>query len=197
MGKGRGHKLLAAFDGQSLIRRSVSAALASDCQKVVVVTGYRSKDISAQIVDLSCEVAHNADYQSGMAGSLRTGVEAASKDGADAIMILLADMPRLSTEHLVVLIAAFRSSGGKAMVRAVGGGSPGNPVIFPNRCFDDLRKLRGDVGARSLIGTGLVPVVDVEIGDAALVDVDTVEQVLSEGGIVVDLRARIAVDPRR
>lgn len=183
MVEGRGHKLLALFSGQSLIRRSVSTAIASDCARVVVVTGHRSAEIAAQLHDLPCEVVRNAQYKSGMASSLRTGVEAALKGCPDGIMIMLADMPRLSTGHLDKLIAAFRSAHGRVIVRAFGGGSPGNPVIIPDDLYNYLQKLTGDVGARSLIEMGLVPVLDVEIGEAALTDVDTAEQILAEGGI--------------
>jgi len=113
MVEGRRHKLLALFDGQSLVRRSVSTALASDCGSVVVVTGHRSTEIAAQVRDLPCEVIHNAEYASGIAGSLRTGVKAASKGCPGGIMIMLADMPRLSTGHVDTLIAAFRSGQGR------------------------------------------------------------------------------------
>jgi|AraplaMF_Cvi_mMF_1032049.scaffolds.fasta_scaffold00026_65 molybdenum cofactor cytidylyltransferase len=183
MVEGRRHKLLALFDGQSLVRRSVSTALASDCGSVVVVTGHRSTEIAAQVRDLPCEVIHNAEYASGIAGSLRTGVKAASKGCPGGIMIMLADMPRLSTGHVDTLIAAFRSGQGRVIARAVGSGSPGNPVIFPHDLYNDLQILTGDVGARSLIEMGNVPVLDVEIGEAALADVDTAEEMLAEGGI--------------
>lgn len=184
MGEGGLHKLLATFAGVPLVRKSVSSALASDCENVFVVTGHQHEDVVKAIGDLSCEVVRNDDYASGIAGSLRLGVAAATRAGPDGIMIALADMPMLSTPDFDALIAAFRDCGGRSVVRATGRRAPGNPVIFPRVLHGELQDLTGDVGARSLINKGYVPVLDVDIGDAALVDVDTVEQVLAAGGVL-------------
>jgi molybdenum cofactor cytidylyltransferase len=123
------------------------------------------------------------------------GVGAAVPTRPDGIMIVLADMPELSTEHLDALVAAFRHSGPGSIVRAVAKGAPGNPVIVPQVLYGDLQQLGGDVGARSLIKSTGVRVVDVEIGAAALLAVDTVEQLFGRGRIAPI--AREALIPRK
>jgi len=45
-------------------------------------------------------------------------------------------------------------------------------------------RLEGDVGARHIIETSGVPVVDIDIGDAAHLDVDTPEAVIGAGGVL-------------
>ncbi|EJJ26170.1 nucleotidyltransferase family protein [Rhizobium sp. CF142] len=182
MGEGGPHKLLATFDGIPLVRRSVTNALGCDCTGVFVVAGHRHEEVTAPIHDLPCRIIRNEGYESGMAGSLRLGVAAAARTAPDGIMITLADMPDLLTEHLDVLVAAFRGSGANSIVRAVGHGTQGNPVIFPRILHGDLQELKGDIGARSLVKSSGIQVVDVEIGATALLDVDTVEQVLAAGG---------------
>ena len=47
-----------------------------------------------------------------------------------------------------------------------------------------MLRLQGDVGARHVIESGSVGVIDVEIGHAASVDVDTAEAMAEAGGVL-------------
>ncbi|EPE98088.1 NTP transferase domain-containing protein [Rhizobium grahamii] len=184
MGEGGPHKLLAEFDGVPLIRRSVMTAIGSQASSVVVVTGHRKDALETAVSGLNITTVHNPDYASGMASSLATGFSVEQARSADGILVMLADMPGVSTGDLDALIGAFRQSNGQSIIRAVSGGKRGNPVILPKSLFAEVLKLEGDVGARHIVETSGVPVVDVDIGDAAHLDVDTPEAVISAGGIL-------------
>ncbi|WP_420409644.1 NTP transferase domain-containing protein [Hoeflea sp.] len=183
MGEAAGHKLLARFDGEPLIRRMTRVALASKAQATVVVTGHRAEDISECLGDLDATVVINPDYASGMASSLKTGLEALNQTAGGAL-ILLGDMPGLTAGHLDALIDAFAESGGASIVRASDGERRGNPVILPRAAFAEVRALSGDVGARAVIESGAWPVIDVPIGPSARLDVDTPEAVEAAGGTI-------------
>ncbi|MGO7905584.1 NTP transferase domain-containing protein [Rhizobium leguminosarum] len=182
MGEGGRHKLLAEFDGVPLVRRSALTALAADAASVIVVTGHRRSEIEAALDGLALTFIDNPDYASGMASSLKAGFSSRDADSAEGILVMLADMPGISTTHLDALISAFRNTGGKAVVRAVSQGKPGNPVILPRSLSQAVPRLQGDVGARDIIATSGLPVLDVDVGDAALLDVDTPDEVLAAGG---------------
>ncbi|MGO7872267.1 NTP transferase domain-containing protein [Rhizobium leguminosarum] len=182
MGEGWRHKLLAEFDGVPLVRRSALTALAADAASVIVVTGHRRSEIEAALDGLALTFIDNPDYASGMASSLMAGFSSRDADSAEGILVMLADMPGISTTHLDALISAFRNAGGKAVVRAVSQGKPGNPVILPRSLSQAVLRLEGDVGARDIIATSGLPVLDVDVGDAALLDVDTPDEVLAAGG---------------
>ncbi|MBY5694528.1 NTP transferase domain-containing protein [Rhizobium leguminosarum] len=182
MGEGGKHKLLAEFDGVPLVRRSALTALAADAASVIVVTGHRRSEIEAALNGLALTFIDNPDYASGMASSLIRGFSSRDADSTDGILIMLADMPGISTTHLDALISAFRNSGGEAVVRAVSRGKPGNPVILPRSLNQAVLRLEGDVGARDIIATSGLPVLNVDVGDAALLDVDTPDEVLAAGG---------------
>ncbi|MDZ7599848.1 MAG: molybdopterin-binding/glycosyltransferase family 2 protein [Hoeflea sp.] len=183
MGEAAGHKLLASFEGETLIRRMARTALASKAAATIVVTGHRGAEIAAELAGLDVDLAANPDFASGMASSLRRGLEAL--DGAVAgALVLLGDMPALRPEHLDLLIDSFAQARGRAVVRACDGERRGNPVILPRAAFADAMRLQGDVGARALIESGAWPVIDVEIGPAARIDVDTPEAVLAAGGMI-------------
>ncbi|MEH0295523.1 nucleotidyltransferase family protein [Agrobacterium sp. CCNWLW71] len=182
MGKTGASKLLAEFDGIALVRRSALVALGSTADAVIVVTGHRRLEIEAALDGLRVECVENPMYVSGMATSLAAGVSRCRDRVADAILVMLADMPGLISDDLDQLIAAFRSTDGEVVVRAMGAGRPGNPVILPKSLFEAVAQLDGDVGARRVIEASGLPVVHVEIGQAALLDVDTPEAVRAAGG---------------
>ncbi|CAD7044985.1 4-diphosphocytidyl-2C-methyl-D-erythritol kinase [Pseudorhizobium endolithicum] len=182
MGGSGSHKLLSTFEGEPLVRRSAKRLLAAGLAPVVAVTGHRRGDIEAAFDELALTVVFNPDYESGMASSLQAGLSLPALNRCDGVVVMLADMPAVTADHLRRMMAAFRKAGGQAVVRAVHEGKRGNPVILPKSTFPDVQSLRGDVGARAVIENCGLPTVDVEIGAAAHVDVDTVEAVIAAGG---------------
>lgn len=177
------HKLLAQFDGVPLVRRSVETVLGSRTDRSVVVTGYRAHDIEKALAGLDAEIAINGEFATGMASSLKTGL-AAVRQGADGLLVVLADMPGIRSEHLDEMIAIFRREQGRAIVRAVSSGKRGNPVILPASTFDAIAKLTGDIGARPVIERSGLAVIDVDIGEAAHIDTDTPEEIVAAGGVL-------------
>lgn len=184
MGEAGQHKLLAEFDGMPLVRRCASVAIASKTGSVIVVTGHRNSEIEAALEGLNVKPVFNADYTSGMASSLAAGFADAHASGADGVLVMLADMPGVSTEDLDSLIDAFERADGRVIVRAVAQGKRGNPVILPRSLYQAVLALEGDVGARHIIETVGLPVIDVDIGEGAHLDVDTPEAVVAAGGIL-------------
>ncbi len=111
-----------------------------------------------------------------MGTSIGAGVAALRPD-ADAVLVVLADMPELTAAHVDRLIAAFDPAAGRAIVRATTeAGRPGHPVLFGRRFFELLRGLEGDAGARPLIADYPEFLVEVALpGSAAATDLDTPE----------------------
>lgn len=179
------NKLMADFSGRPLIRRTVERALAAKISGATVVTGHQAARIRAALDGLDIGVAHNPDFASGLASSLKTGIAAVPGDAAGALVVL-GDMPAVSSADLDRLVAAFGKGGGQAIVRATHGGKRGNPVILPRALFAAVAQLEGDTGARHLVEAGLMPVVDVEIGEGAAIDVDTRDALESAGGVLQD-----------
>lgn len=178
------HKLLAKFDGVPLVRKSAEVAIASGANHIVAVTGHRAQEVEAALDGLSLEFARNPDFASGMASSIRTGLDQFSD--IDGLCIMLADMPEVTAGDLKALISVFRESRGQSVVRAVSSGKRGNPVILPKSLFGAIRRLEGDIGARHIIEKSEVEVIDVDIGAAAHLDVDTPEAIVAAGGELGD-----------
>ena len=168
-----------------LIRRSAQTAIEAGGRPVVAVLGHMAEQCSAALDGLNVVIALNKDYASGLASSLQTAIRNVPSS-SDGVMMLLADMPALSPTDLQAMISRFQSAGGQSVVRATFEGKRGNPVILPRILFNEVFSLAGDVGARHLIERGDIPVIDVELGEAAALDVDTPDMLHRAGGTITE-----------
>ncbi|MCP4384128.1 MAG: NTP transferase domain-containing protein [Hyphomicrobiales bacterium] len=175
------NKLTATVDGSPLVRIATQAAIGSVAKSVVVVTGHRADETVRAVDDLDVRFAHNPDYANGLSSSLKCGI-AALPPGLDAAVVLLADMPRIDAATIDRLIKSFDPAGGGLIVVPTCQGKRGNPVLWSRRLFPELLAVEGDVGGRHLIGLHADAVVEVEIGPAASIDVDTPADLAAAGG---------------
>lgn len=179
------NKLLALFDGKPLVRRTAERALGSKASGTIVVTGHQRERVQAALAGLHVAFADNPDFADGLSTSLKAGIAYLPEDSA-GVMIVLGDMPGVSSEDLDRLIDAFRKAGGNSVVRASHDGKRGNPVLLPRSLFPAIAHLEGDTGARHLVEAEGLDVIDVEIGAGASVDVDTREALEGAGGVLQD-----------
>lgn len=178
------NKLLSEFDGVTLVRRSASVARSSVASRVFAVTGHHRPEIEAALSELDITWVFNPRFASGIASSIVAGWTAAHAAGFDGCLIMLADMPGLSTTNLDQLIETFKAARGGAIVRAAGQGKQGNPVILPGSLHSAVLALHADIGARHIIQRSACPIIEVDIGEGAHIDVDTPAAVVAAGGIL-------------
>lgn len=166
------HKLVYEIDGVPLVRLAVEAALGSRCVQTLVVSGHGAEAVEAAIGDRPVSLVENPRPEDGMAASLRLGLRTLARD-IDGVVVLLADMPRITAAHVDRLVAAFDPAS-PAIVAPERGGQRGNPVLWPQRHFAEMMALSGDQGARSLLVRHAADLVLVPIDDEAIfVDIDT------------------------
>jgi molybdenum cofactor cytidylyltransferase len=172
---GSQNKLLADMRGKPMVRRVVETALASRARPVLVVTGHQAADVSAALARLDVSLVANPEYATGLASSLKAGVRALP-EACEGALVLLGDMPRVSTEHIALLIEAFAARSDRIVV-PVHEGRQGNPVLWPRRHFSELLQLEGDAGAKRLIAAHREDVREVELATAGIfADIDTPEE---------------------
>lgn len=114
-------------------------------------------------------VLHNPDASTGIGESVRLGVTRARDIDAAAVLIALADMPRVTSSHIYHLLDA--ADGDDAVVASSDGVQPRPPALFGRGRFDFLLGLNGDMGARELVRSGK----HVVTTPAELIDIDTPE----------------------
>ena len=158
-----GNKLEADFLGKPVGLHVVTALEDIPFKARFVVRDACSLDFDGyQVID-------NHDPDQGMSRSVRMGVEAAKQAGAEAVLIALADMPRVTATHIYRLLDAADSS--DAVVASSDGTQPRPPAVFGSGQFDFLLSLEGDEGARELVRGGK----HVVTAPAELIDIDTPE----------------------
>jgi len=167
------NKMTVDVHGKSMVRHVADAVAVSKVNNAVVVTGSNPDEIEAVLKGVDCDFAHNADFEEGLSTSLRTGIQSLGEDVGRAI-ILLGDMPFVESAMIDNLIAASDENPGKIII-ATHEGKRGNPVLWPRRFFEELTHIQGDTGARHIIETHRDLVIEVELGEAASVDIDTKE----------------------
>ncbi|WP_035259469.1 NTP transferase domain-containing protein [Actibacterium mucosum] len=170
-------KLTRQVDGEALLHRAARIAVAADTgaeTRVVLPKGHTAR--RAALGDLPVAVTETEDWAEGMAGSLRAGLADIPADAA-GVIVALADMPEVTTDHFRALTAAFDPDTGAEICRSVAAdGTRGHPVLFSRRFFEALSALRGDTGAREVLRAASEMVVDVPTpGQGAVTDLDTPE----------------------
>ena len=175
------NKLLAPFGGRAMVRHVVDRIAGSSARPVVVVTGHEAERVRQALDGAGVSFVHNPAYREGLSGSVRAGL-AALPDSAEAALVCLGDMPLVTSEHVERLVAAFDPDEGREICVPVFEGKRGNPVLFARRFFTEMAAVRGDAGARHLIGEYEECVCEVAMGDrAVLVDVDSPEALRALG----------------
>jgi molybdenum cofactor cytidylyltransferase len=167
-------KLVAKLDGKPIVRRVVETALATRARPVVVVTGYARDSVEAAVAGLDIGFAFNPKFASGLASSLSVGLSTMPGDVVGAV-VLLGDMPWIEPWLVDALVDAFVARKGALAAVPLQEGRHGNPVLLGRELFDAAMVLKGDEGARRLIGA-LSPDELAEVqasGIGATFDVDT------------------------
>jgi molybdenum cofactor cytidylyltransferase len=165
-----GGKLLADLAGAPVIRRVAERVAAADFAEMLVVTGAEDARIRAALEGVACRILHAADWDEGMAATLRLGLSALIPE-TRGVCVFLGDMPLVPVELCPELIAAAEQAGYAARPRCEG--LPGHPVAFARAAFAELAQLKGDQGATALL-KARVNVAYVETAErGALIDIDS------------------------
>lgn len=115
----------------------------------------------------------NEDPTRDMASSVKLGIECARSHRAEAVLMALADMPRVTASHIMRLFDATQGiDGDMAVIASSDGETPLPPALFGKGRFDELLQVEGDEGARAMIRAGRHVVTNA----AELIDVDTPEE---------------------
>ncbi len=163
-------KQLASLHGVPLVRRAAAAAARVCGGRVVTVLGHDCDSVLAALTGYRGFVVVNDDYRRGIGASIACAARAC-RPGADAMLLVFADQPLVTAEHLQALITNW-SGADDEIVAAAYRDIHGPPVLFPRGAFDKLGRLDGDTGARALLRDPAFRVKSVPCEEAA-VDVNT------------------------
>ncbi|MDQ2650230.1 MAG: nucleotidyltransferase family protein [Actinomycetota bacterium] len=156
------HKLNSLLEGRPLVEHALEAALLAELDATYLVVGAEPISAPPGVI-----IVRNPRWAEGLASSLTAAIAAARQDGHEAIVVALADQPRVTAD-------AWRTVSDRSDVAAVFAsydGRRGHPVRL-HRSVWDLVPASGDEGARRSLERAGVAIADVECSGSPF-DVDT------------------------
>lgn len=167
------NKLLADIKGTPMSKIVLQEVLKAEVHSVFVVTGFEQERVESVLFHEKVTFIANPNFKKGLSTSLIAGLNSLPKH-IDGVLICLGDMPKIKTQHINSLIAAFNPLEGRAICVPTFQGKRGNPVLWGTTFFEEIRELAGDIGARQLLDAYGELVAEVPIkDDGILFDVDT------------------------
>lgn len=165
-------KLVEHLRGVPLLQHALLAAQEARVGPVYLVVGHDQDSVLKASDGLNVNIVINGNYQQGIGTSIAAGVRAC-RENADAILILLADQPLVTSAHVINIIDSW-SGAATEIVASSFDDTLGPPILFPRIAFDSLGELVGDTGAKKLLSSGDYVVRSIDF-PAAGIDVDTPE----------------------
>ena len=152
-------KALVEYEGSLLVERAVRTAQAV-CDPVLVVLGAQAVDVWRQADLDGATVLANKDWESGMASSLRTGLDGLRgwPGRVDAALLLLVDMPGMTAD---AVRKVAEQAAPDALAVATYDGVRGHPVLIGREHWAGVvETATGDEGARRYLAAHDVTEVD-------------------------------------
>ncbi len=176
------NKLLHKVLGRTVLEWSLDPVLASGFWEVAVVIPQKSE--MKKLIPAGVKAVVNENSKDGIGTSIAKGAGCFEKE-ADGILFLLGDQPLLRKRDIGMFLAAF-SSNPRSIIACYSEGEIRNPILFPSGFFGELKRLKGDRGARDMARLHPERLVKIEIDIAHLVDIDTKNDILAlEKGLEV------------
>ena len=142
------NKLLLELDGEPLVRRAVRAAVEAGLGEVVVVLGHEEERVRAALAGLPCTLVSNPEHERGPGTSLRAGVRHV-RDTVGAVVIVLADMPRVPAEMSATVARRYRETGAPLVVSRYGD-VQAPPTLYDRSLFGEVLAIPDDRGAKQV-----------------------------------------------
>lgn len=168
-------KQLLEHNGVPLVRHMAQLAVDFNAGPIVVVTGANAEAVTEALHDMRVRHVLNPNWQTGMASSLKVGVEALEKTFPEAILVLLTDQPYVS-RALLEQLAEQAASTHKNIIASQYGDVLGVPILFRPAFYNALKDLTGDTGARKLVRDHPDEVAGVPF-EQGIIDLDTPDDV--------------------
>lgn len=138
-------KQLLNLKGKSLINIAIEKALELT-SNVTVVLGHKNDEVKKEIENKNINIIINPNYEDGMGNTIAFGV---SNIKEEKVLIMLCDQPLIPIEHYENLIKLSNENKDKIICSQYKN-QHAVPTIFPKKYFEELKKLKGNKGAKQL-----------------------------------------------
>jgi CTP:molybdopterin cytidylyltransferase MocA len=189
-----GFKPLLDVGGKPALVRLLDTIALAGIENIIVITGHGYEKIEAIIGVPTVKIIYNKDYESGMFGSVKTGIkDIMGTDSArpeTAALLFPVDVPLVNAHTITGLISAFeRNQTGTGSVRPpnkcfpkrrpfavpVFEGRNGHPLLIPGDYFEEILAYEGEGGLK---------------GVRSIYDADMIRYDVNDEGCVLDMDTR-------
>ncbi|MGZ3764375.1 MAG: nucleotidyltransferase family protein, partial [Mucilaginibacter sp.] len=145
-------KQLLQYMGKTLLQHSIDTAKKASVRSIIVVLGSEMELISSEIASTGLHIVENKDWTTGMASSIRCGINALQSIGPlpDAVILMACDQPFVTSLLLNDLLIVQQATN-KPIVCSKYDGTIGIPALFHKSFFHQLLDLKGDSGAKKIM----------------------------------------------
>jgi molybdenum cofactor cytidylyltransferase len=161
-----GRKLEAMIDGVMIGTMTAAQLAEFDFRTRLVVADPVHTDLIEAFAALGFTLIANDQPEAGLSRSVSL---AAQHSDADALLICLADMPNVPSQHIAAMMCAFGDAPRVIASSVQGIAMP--PALFPRADFTRLAALSGVEGAKALLADATL----IEADPWLMADVDTPE----------------------
>jgi molybdenum cofactor cytidylyltransferase len=168
-------KQLLPWGEKTLIEHQISVLMQLGTP-IIVVLGAYSEQIWPVIEHYPVIIAVNDKWESGMGSSVACGITKVELTEAEAkgALITLVDQPLIPADHYYSLLETFEPGSQQIIASTSAEGWKGVPALFDKCYFSELKNLRGEKGAKTLIKQYPSRIKTVEC-DQIINDIDTLE----------------------
>ena len=170
------NKLFLEIDGETIVHRAVRRAIEAGLDPVIVVVGHEADRTREAIDKLRCRPIFNPNFEAGVNSSLRAGIYAVSETAAQAAVVILADMPFVTSEMIATLVDEYQQ-GTAPLVVSDYEGVNAPPVLYDRSLFPELAMSEGQGCGKHVVKRHRDEARSVAWPAAALADLDVPEDV--------------------
>ena len=167
------NKLLLPIHEEPIIRIVCKNVIKAKLDQVILVTGHQSSEIKKVVPDQINQIIYNAQWKNGMMSSISAGMSKLDDD-IDGNLIILGDMPLISTKTIKLIKREFQKYNGEHIVYPTFDNKQANPVIFPKKYFSEILNSQGDKGCKKVLKKYPKDSIGIEFhSNEVIVDCDT------------------------
>lgn len=131
------NKLFLELESETLVRRVVGRVSKAALDPLIVVIGHQAEAVEEELEGIRYRPVLNPEYARGVNSSLRAGIRAVSQTEARAAVVVLADMPFVTTAMIEILVEKYRRSEAPLVISDYDGvNAP--PMLYDRSLFGEL-----------------------------------------------------------
>lgn len=153
---------------KTLVEHCVDNLLASRVDEVIVVTGHRESEVREAIGNRPVKIVYNAEYQLGMASSIKRGIKEVS-DAAAACIISLVDQPRIDHATIDFLIEAYSRERPLIVIPTCEGKS-GHPILLDLALREEVLEMDLEIGLRQVVLAHRDAILRIDVSNRAVLE---------------------------